>query len=77
MKLLFGILLTVLCVAIAAIVPTTMYFVWGMIAPASVVEKLATLALFWFGGGGLAIFLGVLSFLIWVSGLKALSETRF
>jgi len=58
-------IVTVFCVGIALIPETVMYFVWSLISPQTVIEKILMLVIFWFGGIGLCIAAIMLAIFIW------------
>ena len=70
MKTLLFIIGSFVCLVIASIIPSLMYFLYNLIAPTTVLERVAVLGLFWFGGGGLTLIAGVFAVMSWIYLLK-------
>jgi hypothetical protein len=70
-KLIFVILFSVFCLALALVPEFAMYFTWNLIHPESDLARLLVVALFWVCGAGLCVFFGFLSFMIWVAGISS------
>lgn len=70
------ILFSLFCVCFALIPEMVMYGTYSLIEPTSTLEKLATIALFWFGGGGLCFLFAILSFYLWVFGADIIAKGK-
>jgi len=65
-------LLFLFCFLFAMIPEIGMYIAWGLIDPQTALAKIATMALFWFGGVGMSIVFGYVGFTLWVIGLDTI-----
>lgn len=74
MKLFFMVLSTIGCVIFGLIPEIVMYFVWGLITPVTIIEKILVVGLFWFGGAGLCAVFAVVAGIIWLAIMTALAK---
>jgi hypothetical protein len=58
---------SIFILAVSLIPESVMYFVWGLVNPASEVGKIALAIGFWIGGGGLCFLFGFLGLSLWVA----------
>jgi hypothetical protein len=66
-KALFMLVATIVCAIIAAIPEGAMYFLWHIVAPTEGWQRLAMVALFILGGGGITILFWVLAGALWMA----------
>jgi hypothetical protein len=74
LKLFFSIVFTVLFVLFALIPETIMYFTWHLVQPENPIQRLAMVALFFVGGGGLCVFFGILAVALWAAVIGAILD---
>lgn len=70
MKILFALMITVMCLAMALLPELAMYGLYKFINPTTELARILMFAIFWIFGIGLCIGSAILSFIIWV-GLMA------
>lgn len=67
MRVIYFLIYSSICTAIALLPETAMWLTYGLIAPTSEIGKILTIGMFWLCGGGLCIAFGALGFLLWLS----------
>lgn len=76
MKFIFAVCVMLFSLLVASVVPGIMFLLYNFIDPISTLEKIVLLGIFWFGGGGLAIFGFILAAVILFHGLEAVLGMR-
>ena len=71
-KFIAFILITLICICIAVIPETAMYFLWQMVNPQTELGKILVLGIFWCGGFVFCIMFALFGFLLWVAGMEQL-----
>lgn len=74
-KFIVGFFYSLFCLGIALLPEIIMYFVWHLIQPENQTQKIALIAVFIFGGGGLSVLAGVLGFGAWIAGITSLMDS--
>ena len=59
--------ISLLCLCFALIPETIMYFVYQIIDPTTVLEKILIFGIFWFGGVSVCVLFAVLGLMLWAA----------
>jgi len=70
-KLIFVILFSLFCLALALVPEFAMYFTWNLIHPETDLARIACVALFWVCGAGLCVLFGFIGFILWCAGISS------